>query len=381
MIQRVVDRNLQLTFLEQRLNYTRAHPEREWITVVENVPVWPNGLPILPTIGTEPSTHYESCRGNFELIEALCHRENEVHGIAVQNEQVLITNGALHGLSLVFRLLAAPGAIAFCQSPPYRSVTSMLESAGYRVVYFESPADDGDELPQQLASSTSATKLIYVNSPQNPTGQVYSRSYLAKLCRFAKDNGIAVVSDQVYDTFSLSGRQIESPLSCVDEWSNFFAINSVSKNYGMPGLRIGWVVSSEKNISALTGLLEQECVAVCGPAQLAALQMVKHGNAELLLAIKDRHSEMKRLLGNIPGIKYEEPIGGLQYLVKVPVEEIESFADFALLNYGLVLTTTANFSNLRGSFLRFSFAYPGAISERALSLFSQALKEFQFTNQ
>src|SRR6266576_1010383 len=111
----IVDPRSPFTFLQQRLRYVDACPERTFVNIAENVPVWPRPF-------TDEMLHkydtltYTPCEGTALLLRAVARREHAANGRSPDPDQILITSGALHGISLVVRLLARPGGIAVVQA-------------------------------------------------------------------------------------------------------------------------------------------------------------------------------------------------------------------------------------------------------------------------
>src|SRR5258708_3519605 len=157
------------TFLQQRLQYISRYPEQSWLVFVENVPQWsPSSLAELAPAGSL-ITGYGPCNGYDDLLASIRDRENNMYCLGLMNDRILVTNGALHGLSLLFRVLHRPGATALCQAPVLGSIADMVANNGYRTVFFST---DAGELDIQTLSRqcTDDVCLIYINTPHNPTG-------------------------------------------------------------------------------------------------------------------------------------------------------------------------------------------------------------------
>jgi beta-methylarginine biosynthesis bifunctional aminotransferase len=196
---------------------------------------------------------------------------------------------------------------------------------------------------------------------------------LQQLAEYCSAKKICLVVDQVYDSFFEVGCPPISPLIAAADWRYLFAVNSLSKNYGAPGLRTGWVISASQNITKLGATLERECVAVAGPSQEAAALLLRRGNQALIQAVKRRKQIIAQHLACLPMIRYCVPEGGVQFYAKLPVDDIEAFADFAMLKFRLILTTAGNFAGATGPYIRIPFCEDQTTLIRALKLLSQAL--------
>lgn len=364
----IVDADSPFTFLQQRLRYVDACPGRAFVNVAENVPNWPSPFP-QGALLSEDTLTYGPCEGSAFLLREIEARERAVNGISPQPDQILVTNGALHGLSLVIRALAQPGSVAWVQAPVYICIPQMLRAAGFRVRYF-SAAAGLEELERSMGADT---RLIYVNSPNNPTGQVLTSAQMARLAELAAERGAKLLADVVYDSFATPGVDRGSPLANPDAWPHVYTVNSMSKNYGSPGLRVGWVLSSARNVSELSALLERECVCVSGPSQRIAASILQHGNAALVDHVETGRRRLVEALRQVPGVVYEAGTGGTQLFASLPVEDVEAYGDTVLRELGLLLATCSQYEGVSGPFIRLPLGAPWETLSRALKLLAESL--------
>lgn len=377
-MQRITNPNSPLTLLQQRLQYVDKHPERDWLVFTENVPQWPITLSN-PKIEQHLITDYSSCNGDIELMDAICRREKLKYGLEIQREHVLVTNGALHGLSLIFQSYYKTGATVLCQAPFLKSTADLLTRYGFNISYFSTNRGEIDIEFLRKACSQQDVRFIYINSPHNPTGDVLSKDCIEQLVQLANEQKVGFILDSVYDSFLFQNDLTYSPLSFSENWEHVYTVNSMSKNYGSPGLRIGWINSSKRNIDLLAGLLEQETIAVCGIAQKQARNVIEFGNTELINRVKETNKLIQQYLIHFKNIEYNIPDGGTQFFIKIPVEDSDLFADYMQLKYGLVLTTSSNYSGIEGSFLRIPMVYPIDTTKRALELLLKGMEDFPST--
>ncbi|HVG59543.1 MAG TPA: beta-methylarginine biosynthesis bifunctional aminotransferase [Hyalangium sp.] len=371
---RVTLKDSPYTFLQQRLGYMERHPDRAWTSICENVPQWPAGrLPPLAVAEPRYVTEYAPASGYSELVEAIASREQRMYGFRPPQESVLVTNGALHALSLIFRAHYRPGAAVLCQAPVLGSITEILRHCGYRIIFFQVTRGRVD-VERLRTECTEDVRLIYFNSPHNPSGEVCTRETVEQLVALAQERQAGLVADMIYDSYCFGEERPINPLMISQDWQRLYAVNSMSKNYGAPGLRIGWIVSDPRNIAPLGGALERETVAVSGISQVQARRMLEHGNEALLEAVRQgRQTISERLSSFITGVECEPPAGGVQYFLRLPVADVEAFGDYMLVEHGLVLVTTSNYDGLGGSFMRLPMGYPVATLQRAMELLSLGL--------
>jgi beta-methylarginine biosynthesis bifunctional aminotransferase len=257
-----------------------------------------------------------------------------------------------------------------------RCFGASASSCEYRIVYFRTEHGniDIDALHEQC---TPDVRLVFLNSPHNPTGDVCSNEAMEQLVAVCADSRTALVVDAVYNGFSFTDQMSALPLSMTGDWSRLFVVNSMSKNYGAPGLRIGWLVSTPENVAALGGAMERELIAVCGPSQEVATRLLEKGNRDLVATVRTGRETLSRLLPEVSDLTFSDPQGGVQFFVKTSVRDIEAFGDHVMVAHGLVVTTGSSYEGLRGSYLRLPMGNPTVTLERAVTVLRAALAEWK----
>jgi beta-methylarginine biosynthesis bifunctional aminotransferase len=164
-----------------------------------------------------------------------------------------------------------------------------------------------------------------------------------------------------------------SPLADRALWRHVYTVNSMSKNYGAPGLRVGWVVSSAENVRELSALLERECVCIAGPSQRLAAALLEHGNAALVAHVDEGRRILAAALRELPGVRCDAGPGGTQLFAALPVDDVEAYGDTVLRERGLLLATCSQYEGVTGPFVRLPFGAPPATLARALALLAESL--------
>ena len=339
-----------LTFLQQRLAYVAAHPERDWTLIVDNVPQWPEAQRpgIFSAIVPEDVEDYAPCAGTTKLIGAVADRLASRWHVPVPGDSVLVTNGAMQAITLLARHFARPGRRALVQAPVLGAVPAILRQAGFHVEYFD------PERLEDVTSRESDIALIYINSPNNPTGAVVSRQALVDLAALANRADAVLLCDQVYDDFgSLAAADISGDALLLSLTSpRVFYLNSMSKNFGLPGLRIGWLIGNAALVEVLSGQLERENVAVSGPSQAMAAAALRHGNDVLRSRVAATRQQWLSCLSTV-GLTPEgggngdaTDAAGSGLVLRLPVDDIEEFADELLSEHDLAVTTSSNFAGV-----------------------------------
>ncbi|MCI0348627.1 MAG: beta-methylarginine biosynthesis bifunctional aminotransferase [Acidobacteriales bacterium] len=374
---RIVDHGSPFSALQQRIKYAKSLPAEQVSYFVENVPVWPTGMFPSPTAPGSEMLQYSDCNGSQELIDAICRRDNALYDLNLDTENIAVTNGGMHALSLAFRhiMQGSASASAICLAPVFTAVPALMQASGFKVGYYHMQTDT-PSARNVLALCRDDTKLVYLNFPHNPLGGIYSDEFMRTLLQGLQQRQIALVLDMVYDAFIFDGYKITSPFSYVDDWSLVYTVNSVSKNYGAPGLRVGWAASSARNVEEMAGMLERECVSVCTPAQTKARSLIEHGNLALRMQVEQSRDIVREFLENELFLSKALPPAGTQVFLSLPVEDIEEFADQMLGEYGLVLATASNYAGTDGAFIRIPTGYPAAETRNAMRLLRHGIERF-----
>jgi aspartate/methionine/tyrosine aminotransferase len=239
----------------------------------------------------------------------------QARGPKVGAAHVLVTNGAMHALDLVFRAVLQPGDEVLMAKPGF-FIGGLVRRAGARLVQFPSDPDD-DYRPawtEAAAMLSPRTKVLYVNTPVNPTGYVYDNRDLAAAADLAWRAGLLLVSDESLSGFVYGGRIHKSPADPAGGEFPSVLVGSFSKNYAMPGLRVGYAVLPESLFPQVSALLEWSVLCVNRPAQAAALAALTGPRDWLDQMVADagaRGSRLASALDAIPGLSCVAPQGGL----------------------------------------------------------------------
>ncbi len=194
-------------------------------------------------------TRYEMDAGLPELRAAVADSYNGLYGLTLKPENVLITTGCCEAMFMALTAAVKPGMEVIVVEPVFVLV-HIAKLAGAVVRPIVTTAEQGYQVdPQQVIDLINDnTCAIMINSPGNPTGAVYPRETIEAICAAADQRGLALISDEVYDRLVLDGDAFASALALSPSLDNLIMTSSVSKTYSMAGLRLGWAISSERNI-------------------------------------------------------------------------------------------------------------------------------------
>src|SRR3954447_4993119 len=188
-------------------------------------------------------SHYVQTTGIPRLRELIAAKLRSTNGIPVDDvEDVLVTNGGIHGLYILCRSLLEPGDEVLIPDPAWPPAAGNILAArgvpvGYKLHEATGWQPDLDEVE---AAITPKTRILYLNSPSNPTGGVLTRAYLERLAAIAERHGLWVISDEAYEDVVFDGTHV-SIASLPGMYERTFPLYTFSKSYAMTGLRLGYI--------------------------------------------------------------------------------------------------------------------------------------------
>ncbi len=219
-------------------------------------------------------TRYTPVPGFPDLRKAAAGYYKQFYGVEAEVENIIIGNGGKQGLFNICQVLLNPGDHALIPTPYWVSYPPMVELAGAKAVPVPSTAERGFKIGvHDLEQSfTPKTRLLFMNSPSNPTGAVYSRKEQEEIAAWAVERGVVVIADEIYDQLVYEPAEVHS-LSpwWQDHPANFIIAGGVAKTFAMTGWRVGWTLGHPELIKAMSRLQGQSTSNVCSFAQKGAL--------------------------------------------------------------------------------------------------------------
>jgi aspartate aminotransferase len=280
---------------------------------------------------------YTPADGIPALKKAIIRYTSEFYDRQVAPENVLASGGAKQAIMVALQAIVNPQEEVLYPAPYWVSYPEMIKLCGGIPVPVHS--EDGTWQPRIEdieAKVGSYTKAIIINSPNNPTGAVYSREFVRDVVEFCEKRGIYLIVDDIYHRLIFDGRR---PVNCYEfakdlsEKSKLILVNGVSKQYAMTGFRIGWAVASRQLIAVMTNIQGHQTSgpsALLQQAAVAAINGVQTSVESLRLTLQNNRNVLMEQLGSFEGVRCLEP-GGTFY----------AFADFRA--YDENSTRLANF--------------------------------------
>ncbi|MFB0519943.1 MAG: pyridoxal phosphate-dependent aminotransferase [Desulfatiglandales bacterium] len=326
-------------------------------------------------------THYVEHTGILELRKAIADHTEEYLGFRPGlNQVVVIPANAV--IDFVIRCVADPGDEIIFSDPGFSTYIAVANYLGVRRVPVPTKEEDSFHLePDEIAKRiTDKTRLLIINSPNNPTGAVLGKEEVKAIYRIAEEKDIFILSDEIYSRI-IYGKAHYSPGIHDQCKERTIILNGFSKGYSMPGWRLGYAIGPEKVIEKM-GMLFQT-IYTCAPPfiQRAGIAALK-GNQQV---IEERINRFRRLrdlsverLNEIPGISCPVPDGAYYVFPNIRNTGMSSaeFADFVLERAGVTLVPGTCFGEHGEGHVRMCFTKEPAIIEEACAGMKDAVSEF-----
>jgi len=259
---------------------------------------------------------YTPAEGIPALKKAIIRYTEEFYGRKVEPEHIIASGGAKQAIMVCLQAILNPQDEVIFPVPYWVSYPEMVKLCG--AVPVPVAAEDGSFYPrmQDIEQAVgSYTKAVIINSPNNPSGAMYSEQFIAEIVEFCEKRGFYLIMDDIYHRLIFDGRK---PISCyayardLSENSKLIVINGVSKQYAMTGFRIGWAVGNKKLIEAAVNIQSHQ---TSGPsvllqhAAVGAINGIQSGVESLRLTLENNRNVMVAQLGAFDGVKLSKPDG------------------------------------------------------------------------
>jgi aspartate/methionine/tyrosine aminotransferase len=347
--------------------------------------------------GSRELDAYNDSRGLLELRNAIRNRYGQKYGIELNSrEDILVTHGAAEAIWMAVFALTNPGDEVMIPDPGYMLYSPIVKSLGrHAIAYPCRPENNFDPLPDDIAERISErTRLLIINSPSNPTGNVYDKQLLESISAIACSADSYVIHDEVFDETIFSGHHHSLVSSTKWNSGNLLIVNSLSKRFGMTGWRVGWMLG-KKNVIDIVAKAHTYALLSCATSiQKACVLLFEQARVQSEIDTNTR-SLAKRIVGiqeraSSLGFDFDVHKGGcggfylfpsvsrlatrLGYRESDVVSCGEYVAEYLLTKLDIGVVAGSAFGELGVNHIRVSVAGPESLLHKALDRLEQHLQ-------
>lgn len=330
----------------------------------------------------EGFVHYISSAGLKELRQAIAEKLKTENKIDVKESEVIVTVGAKQALFTAFLTVLNPGDEVLIPEPGYVSYqamvivpggkpvsVSLLETRDFRL--------DEEEIKEKI---TEKTKVVILNSPNNPVGAVFPKEDLKMIADVAKDHNLLVITDEIYEKIIYDEVRHYSIASFPEMKDRTITINGFSKAYSMTGWRLGYVAANKEIID---NMLKVQQHSVTHPtsfvekAGIVALRECEEEVKSMVKAYKERRDYFVNELNKIDKLSCWLPKGAFYAFPKIVETKLcsEEFAEYLLKEAQVLAVPGTAFGDLGRGYMRMVYSRPMEELEEAISKIRSALEK------
>lgn len=335
-------------------------------------------------------TKYTPASGMLELKKAICEKLQRDNGLSYEPANIVVSNGAKHALFNALNAVCNNGDEVIVPSPYWVSYTEMIYMVD--AIPVRIPTHERDEFKitaeQLRAAITPRSKVLMLNSPNNPTGMIYSEEELRAIADICVENDLYVISDEIYENLVYDHYKHVSIASFNDEIKKrTIVINGVSKSYAMTGWRIGYSASNPEIAKVISNFQSHAAsnpnsIAQC--ATIAALRGPQDEMKKMVAAFDERRNYMVKRMNEIEGVHCIKPHGAFYVMMNLKkilgttlygqkIETADQFCQLFLEKAGVALVPGTSFDAPKHC--RWSYATSMKNIEEGLNRLEKFLKE------
>lgn len=271
----------------------------------------------------EGKTKYTPTSGIIELREAICKKLKEDNNLPYNSNQIIVSTGAKQCLADAFMAILNPGDEVIVPIPYWVSYPELIKLADGVPVFVEGKEENDYKYTLECLNKVvnDNTKAIIINSPNNPTGTVYSIEELKEIAEFAKKHDLIIISDEIYEKLIYDGKKHVSVASLSeDAYNRTIVINGFSKSYAMTGWRLGYAAGNAEVIKLMTSVQSHVTSNANSIAQYAAVEALNGPKDEIEKMVKkfeERRNLMIDRIKNITGLSVIRPEGAFYVMINL----------------------------------------------------------------
>ena len=271
----------------------------------------------------EGKTKYTPASGILDLRKSICNKFKNDNNLEYKPSQIVVSAGAKQSLANAFMAILNKGDEVIIPVPYWVSYPELVKLAdGVPVIVNTNKENDYKYSIEELRKVVnSKTKAILINSPNNPTGSIYSKEDLLEIAGFAKENDLIIISDEIYEKLIYDNEKHISIASLSkDAYERTIVINGLSKSYAMTGWRIGYSACSEE-IAKLMGSIQSHVTSninsVSQYAAIEALEGPQDSIKSMIVEFEKRRNYMIDRIEKINGLSFIKAKGAFYIMVDV----------------------------------------------------------------
>nr|WP_057924310.1 pyridoxal phosphate-dependent aminotransferase [Burkholderia ambifaria] len=308
------------------------------------------------------ATFYTHNLGTVPLRDAIADYVSVRHG-ATAAETIAVTSSGVSALMLAAQLLVGPGDRVVAVTPLWPNLVEIPKILGAQVECV--PLGHGDagwrlDVDRLLAALTPDTRMLFVNSPNNPTGWTMSRDDQQAVLAHCRRHGIWVVADEVYERLAFGAAGASSFLDIASRDERVIVVNSFSKAWATTGWRLGWLVAPAAVMGDLSKLVEYNTSCAPGFIQSAGEVALRDGEPfvkSFVTALRGARDHLVAALHTLPGVDVPPPPGAMYLFLRLPgADDSFAFCKSLVREAGLGLAPGRAFGPEGEGFVRWCYA-------------------------
>ncbi len=333
---------------------------------------------------------YSHSAGIMELRQGLVEKYYRKIGIDIEVPEIIITVAGSESVNLALEIACDAGDEVIVLEPFYTNYNTFAFLNGITLKAIPTDIRNGFQVPpieEFEKAITDRTRAILVCNPGNPSGTLYSKENMLAIGEIARKHDLFLISDEVYREFCYTDEPHFSAMNIPDLDQNVILVDSVSKRYNLCGVRVGCIISRNKEVMAAAMKFAQArlCPPVLG--QMASIGALDTPD-EYFTAVREeyirRRDYMTGRLNKMEGVFTPVPMGAFYTIAELPVDDAESFAKWMLEEFRIngettMITPAASFYKTPGygkNHARLSYVLEIPEMEKAMTILEEGLKAY-----
>lgn len=316
------------------------------------------------------NTGYTAASGIPNLKQAICNKLENDNGVKYKPENIVVSSGAKHSLFNALQVILNPGDSVLFATPFWVSYPELIKMAGGTPIQVMTSEAQGFKVTPELleAARTESTKAIIINSPNNPTGTVYTEAELKAIADWAVEHRLYIISDEIYEKLVYGAKHVSMASFGEAVKKRTIIVNGMSKAYAMTGWRIGYTASNLEISKMMSNVQSHATSNPNTVAQYAALEAIEGDQEPLDAMVTEfaaRRDFMVDRVNSIEKLSCRRPEGAFYVMVNiekiigqtinnVEIKDSMSFAEYLLDHSQVAVIPGAGFGV--DNYVRLSYA-------------------------